>query len=303
MRRIAAASLLTLVVGFGGLVAWAGLTTVESAVPAAGVIVSGGKRKTISLAENGILRTLLVREGDKVEAGQVLLRLDDVQARATQRQAYTLYWSAVARAARLAAEGADKREMVVPDGLREAAAADPDVAAALAAEAYQFRIRWGALDASVRVQERKIAQHQAQIGAVRAQIAAHGTKLSLIEEELRGIDYLLARGLATKPRMLETRRTEADLRGQIGALASQMAQGQQAIAQVELEIINAAEARRSDISRERAETQAARAEAEQRLAAANDVLRKREVKAPRGWHGDGHQVLHPRQAASSPGSR
>ncbi len=280
LRRIAAASLLTLVIGFGGLVAWAALTTIESAVPAAGVIVSGGKRKTISLPENGILRQLLVHEGDEVAAGQVLAKLDEVQARATQKQASTLYWSAVARAARLSAEAADERTMTVPDALRAAAAQDPDVAAALAAETYQFRTRWGALDASVRVQDRKIAQHQTQITAVRAQIAAHGTRLSLIEEELRGTDYLLARGLATKPRMLELRRTEADLRGQIGALAGQMAGEQQAIAQVELETINAAEARRSDVSRERAETQAARAEAGQRLAAADDLLSKREILAP-----------------------
>ena len=280
LRRIAAASLLTLVAGFGGLTAWAALTTVDSAVPAAGVVVTSDKRKTISLLDSGILRELLVREGDKVAAGQVLLRLDDAQARATRAQASVLYWSAVARAARLTAEAADRRELPESDALRAAAAGDPDIAAAVQAEANQFRIRWTALDASVRVQERKVAQQQAQMSAVRAQIAAYGTRLGLVQEELRDSNYLLERGLSTKPRQLALMRDEADLRGQIGALGGQLVQAQQMIAQIELETVNAAEARRSDISKERAETQAARADAEQRLVAADDLLRKREVVAP-----------------------
>ena len=280
LRGIAVASVLTLVIGFGGLVTWAGLTTVDSAVPAAGVIVTSDKRKTISLLDSGILRELLVHEGDKVAAGQVLLRLDDAQIKATRAQAYVQYWSAVARAARLEAEAEDKRELALSDALRMAAAGNRDIAAAAGAEANQFRNRWSALDASVRVQERKIAQQQAQMSALRAQIAAHGTRLGLIQEELKGVDFLLAKGLSTKPRQLALMREEADLRGQIGALGGELVQAQQAIAQVQLEIINAGEARRSDISKERAETQAVRAEAEQRLAAADDLLRKREVIAP-----------------------
>ena len=280
LRRIALWSALVIVVGLGGLTAWAALTRIESAVPATGTVVSGGKRKTVSLLDSGILRSLAVREGEKVAAGQLLLQVDDTQARSARAQAFVLYWSAVTRAERLAAEASDRRELPTSARLAAAAAANADIAAAVDAEAYQFRIRWGALDAAVRVQERKIAQNQAQITALRAQIAANGTRLGLVQEELKGIDYLMQRGLSTKPRQLELRRTEADLRGQIGALAAQLVQTQQAIAQVELEIIGAAESRRSDISRERSETQAAQADAEQRLAAAEDLLQKREVRAP-----------------------
>lgn len=280
LRRIAILSLLTIAVGFGGLTTWAAVSKIESAVPAAGMIVSGGKRKTVSLAEGGILRELLVREGDRVVAGQLLLRLDDVQTRAIRAQASVLYWSAVARAARLAAEAVDSRDLPVSRPLRDAAEADPAIAAAVDAEAYQFRSRWGAVDASTRVQERKIAQHEAQITALRVQIAAASTSLGLVLEELRGIDYLMAKGLSTKPRQLGLRRTEADLRGQIGQFAGQHTVAMQAIAQTQMEIVNVAEARRSDISRERTETQAAQADATQRLTAANDLLQKREIAAP-----------------------
>ncbi len=280
LRRIAVYSLLTLLLGFGGLVTWAALTQINSAVPASGMVVSGGKRKTVTLVESGILRELLVREGDTVAAGQTLLQLDDIQVRAGRSQASVLYWSAVARAGRLGAEALDRRELPVPAALRDAAAADPAIAAAVEAEGYQFRIRWGALDAAVRVQERKIAQQQAQISALRAQAAAAGTRLGLTQEELRGVDFLMEKGLTTKPRQLELRRAEADLRGQIGQFAGKLAEAMQVIAQVELEILNAAETRRADVSRERTETQAAQADAEQRLRATTDQLQKRVVTAP-----------------------
>ncbi len=280
LRRIAAMSLVTILVGFGGLTAWASFARVESAVPAAGMIVASGKRKTVSLADGGILKELLVQEGDKVAAGQVLLRLDDAQPRAARFQASVLYWSAVARAARLAAEAADRRELPVSASLQEAAAADPAVAAAVSAEAYQFQSRWGALDANTRVEERKVAQQEAQLTALRAQIASAAVRMGLMQEELRGVDFLLAKGLSTKPRQLELRRNEAEMRGAIGQFGGQYSEALQVIAQVESGIVNTAEARRSDIARERAETQAAQADAEQRLSAANDLLQKREITAP-----------------------
>lgn len=144
----------------------------------------------------------------------------------------------------------------------------------------QFVVRWAAVDASVRVQDRKVAQTQAQMGAIRAQIASAGTRLSLVREELRSVEYLLARGLQTRPHQLDLMRTEAELQGQVGQLASQLTGAQQAIAQTELETINAAEARRAEISKDRADTQSSQADADQRLRAATDQLSKREVTAP-----------------------
>ena len=280
LRRIAVLSLLTILVGFGGLITWAALARIESAVPASGTVVASGKRKTISLVDSGILKTLTVQEGDKVAAGQVLLQLDDVQPRAAMAQASVQYWSAVARAARLSAEAADKRALPVSAALQDAAKTDPAVAAAVAAEAYQFQSRWGALDANTRVEERKIAQQEAQITALRAQIASASVRMGLVKEELRGVDFLMARGLSTKPRQLELQRAEAELRGSIGQFAGQYNEARQIIAQVQSGLVNTLEARRADISRERSETQAAQADAEQRLTAARDLLQKREILAP-----------------------
>ena len=280
LSRIMLVAALVVVVGLGSMLGWALVATVDSAVPASGFVVASGKRKTITLLDGGILHELLVHEGDLVVAGQVLLRLDDVQIRASRDQAKVQYWAALTKLTRLAAEALDQRTLVFPAALRDAAAKDPAVAAAMAAEDHQFAVRWESLDASVRVQDRKVAQQQAQIGAINAQIASAGTRLSLLQEEMKGVDFLMARGLSTKPRQLELRRTEADLRGQIGQLGAQLTQAMQAIAQIELETINAAESRRADISRERADTQSALSDADQHLRAATDQLEKREITAP-----------------------
>ena len=280
LRRVALMAALVVVVGLGSVLGWAAAATVDSAVPANGFVVASGKRKTITLLDGGILRELLVREGDHVVGGQVLLRLDDVQIRATRDQAKVQYWSAVTKLTRLAAEAVDQRQLAFPADLMAAAAGDPAIVAAVAAETHQFAVRWDAVDASVRVQDRKVAQQRAQIVAIRAQIASAGTRLSLVAQELRGVEFLLSRGLSTKPRQLELLRTDAELRGQIGQLAAQLTGAEQAIAQIELETLNAAESRRADISRESADTQSALSDADQRLRAATDQLSKRDVIAP-----------------------
>src|SRR5579875_68122 len=84
LRRVAWMSLVTIVLGLGGVVTWAAMAQIERAVPANGFVVASGKRKTISLLDGGILRELTVHEGEHVVAGQVLLRLDDIQVQAAR---------------------------------------------------------------------------------------------------------------------------------------------------------------------------------------------------------------------------
>ena len=173
-------------IGFGGLGAWAALTPLDSAVPAAGVFVAAGKRKTVTLLDSGILKQLLVAEGNRVEAGQALLLLDDTQIRAIRNQAKAQYWGAVAKAARAEAERADQHEIVFQDGLLSAAA-DPDISLLLEAERGLFTSRWATFDTSVRIGARKIDQLEAQTAAIQVQIRSLNTRLSLMNEEARGV--------------------------------------------------------------------------------------------------------------------
>jgi HlyD family secretion protein len=280
LRRIALASTVSLVVGLGGLVAWAAATPIERAVVASGTLVAEGRRKTIQLLEPGLLRELLVREGETVAAGQPLLRLDVTQADAAANQARVQRWAAAARLARLRAEQSDQRALAFSPALLAAAAADPVVAAMVADEERFFAARWLAFDGQVAVQEARLAQFREQLIAASAQRAAFTTRLRATREELAGVNQLLARGYATRTRQLELQRAEAEFEGSMGQFAAQEAQMRQAIAQAELERGTLMLNRRSEIARDLQDAQALLADATERLRGAQDVLSRREVPAP-----------------------
>jgi HlyD family secretion protein len=282
LRRIALASTFCLVAGLGGLLGWAAVTPIESAVVATGALVAEGRRKTIQLLEPGLLRELLVREGEAVEAGQPLLRLDVTQADAQANQARIQRWSAAARLARLRAEQRDARGMAIPEALRAAAATEPMVASMLEDERRLFEARWQALDGMLAVQDAKVAQMQEQLAAAQAQRIAFAARLRATREELAGVNQLLARGFATRTRLLELQRSEAEFLGSLGQFAAQEAQTRQAMTQAELEKGTLRLNRHSEVSRDLQETQSQLSDATERLRSAEDLLSRREVLSPEG---------------------
>lgn len=279
LRRLVLATGLTLALGLGGLGGWAATTTLERAVIASGPLVAEGKRKTITLLEPGILRELLVREGQTVQTGQVLLRLDLAQAEAAANQARAAYWGAVARVARLRAELHDQRGFTLPAETR-AVAGDPLTAAQFEAEQRIFAARWRAYEGAVAVQQLKVTQQQEQISALAAQRTAANTKLRATREELGAVTQLLGHGLVPRPRHWELQRQEAELLGSLGQFASQEAQLRESIAQAQAELATLGLNRQQDIAKELGDVQATLADARQRMLGAEDVLNRREVTAP-----------------------
>jgi HlyD family secretion protein len=280
VRRIALASVATLLLGAGGLVGWAAFTPLERAIIGAGTLVTEGRRKTVNLMEPGILTSLAVREGDAVAAGQVLLRLDVTQAEAVANQARSAHHGAMARLARLTAEQAGTRNLAMPEETLAAARASVTVAGFVEAERRLFAARWAAYDGAVAAARRRSAQYSEQITALAAQKVAAATRLRATREELAGVNHLLAQGFATRTRALELRRGEAEALGSLGQFTAQEAQAGEQLAQAQLEADNLILTREGEIARELAEVQAQAADAADRLRAALDVLARREVTAP-----------------------
>lgn len=280
LGRLLAAALLVLVVGVGGIVGWAAITPVERAVIGQGTLIAEGRRKTVTLLEAGILRALLVREGERVAEGQPLLRLDTTQADAAAAQARAVYWAQTVRAARLVAERQDSREMRLPEGASAAGRADSSIASLIEAETRLYAARWEAYDGAIGVNRTRIAQLQEQMAAYAAQKEATIARLNAIREELAGVNQLLARGYATRTRQWELQRAEAELAGNLGQYQAQEAQAREMIAQAELEMANTRLNRQQEVARDLQEAQALRADAEQRLRGAEDVLARRVVTAP-----------------------
>ena len=120
------------------------------------------------------------------------------------------------------------------------------------------------------------------MAAMTAQRDATATRLRAVREELAGVSQLLARGYATRTRLWELQRAEAEALGNLGQYRAQEAQSREQIAQAEWEMANLRLNRQQDVARELQEAQALLADAQERLRGAADVLQRREVVAPEG---------------------
>jgi HlyD family secretion protein len=280
LRRFAFAAAATVIITFGGFVGWAATAKLDSASIAPGTVVVETRRKSVSSLEPGILRELVVNEGQMVEKGQPLLRLDATQAEAEVGQYKAQLWAAKAKAARLVAELADERVMTIPAELAATAASDPVVATLAESEHALFLARWQTFESTLSVQSKRIAQIRQQIAASKAEQTSLLEQLRYTEDDLNTVRGLFAKGYQTKPHLLELQRNAAGMRGRIEQLIAMQAEGEQQIAQADAEIINARNTRHSDAAKDLSDARAQAADAEQRLRFVADTLTRKVITAP-----------------------
>ncbi len=268
------------IAGFlGTFLLWGFLASLDSAAIAPGTVIVDSHRKTIQHLEGGIVREILVQEGQKVKAGQVLLRLDTALAGAASMQLRNQRWATLAKIARLRAEQADAPAIALPAEL-QARAGDPAVAEQIATQQSLFMARKQAYDSQIGAIDRRIQQSREDIAAMRSQHVATVERLKYFEEEAEAIRELVEKGYERKPRLLALQRSIAEMRGKIGELDANMARARQMIAQAEFEAKTVRNQRQSDINRELQDAQAAEADLSDRLKAADDVLQRKDVVAP-----------------------
>lgn len=268
--------LLTLVPFFG----WATMTTMERAVLASGFLVPEGRKKTVNLMEPGILRRLLVRDGQVVDAGQPLLQLDVTQAEAQADQTRAQFWSGRARIARLRAEQAEQRSLDFPDDVMRAAAGDPAIRVFIEAEQALFEARWQSFDGQIAVAERNISQYQEQIAGVRAQKQSSETQLRSAREQLAGMRTLQQQGLVSLFRLQEMQRLEASYIGAIGQFDAQERQLREQVQGAQNQLAAVRLTRLQDIATDLQAAEAQVATAVQQMRSTEDVLARREVLSP-----------------------
>ncbi|HWT07536.1 MAG TPA: HlyD family type I secretion periplasmic adaptor subunit [Roseomonas sp.] len=263
---------------FGAFAAWSALAPLSEAAIAPGMIKVEGTRRTIQHLEGGIVREIAVRDGDRVRAGQVLMRLDDIRAGTELETLRSQRWALVAHDARLAAELADDRAIDFPAELR--AAAEPRAQDAIAGQAAVFEARRAALTSQVSVQEARIGQQEAIIAGATGQMRAQRAQLELIRREEELTRTLVQQGLQRLPTLLALQRTAAALEGQGDDLQGQLDRAAQTIAEARGTIASIIGQRRQEVAAERREIRVRLAEVEERLRAAQDVAVRRDIVAP-----------------------
>jgi HlyD family secretion protein len=280
LRRPIRAGALLVGLFFGGLGWWAASAPLAGAAIASGVVSPDGSRRTVQHLEGGIIRDILVRDGSLVRAGEPLILLEDVQARAGFDVLQTRFYTLAATQARLLAEQSAAASVRFPDWLIDATSAHPTALEAMVAQRAMFDARAKALAERKGILGQRIEQLREEIAGLEAQIRADGRQIVLIDEEIQGVEQLYRKGLERKARLLALQRTRADIEGNRAERRARIARAEQAIGEAELQIIAQDTAQLEAINEEASRIQSELAEIEQRLAASRDVLERTVIPAP-----------------------
>jgi HlyD family secretion protein len=266
-----------LIVGLGF---WVGGTELAGAVIAPGVVVVESDVKKVQHPTGGIVGELNVHDGDHVNAGDVLVRLDDTQTKANLAVFTRSLDELMARQARLEAEKSSATSIDFPSGLLEREATDRVVAHLLEGERKLFELRLEALEGQKAQLHQRISQLREELNGLAEQIDAKTQEIDLIQEELKGVLDLWDKHLIPFTRVTELKRDAARLDGERGELIASKASTAGKISEIELQIIQVDEEARSKAAEELSDVRAKIAEISERKIAAEDQLKHIDIRAP-----------------------
>jgi HlyD family secretion protein len=235
-----------LVLLVGGLGAWATMTRLAGAVVATGIVEVETNRQVIQHPEGGIVGEILAKDGQEVQAGDVVLKFDDTLLQLEMSVVQEQLTELAARRARMAAERDESSEITFDPWLIEAAQTDPKVADQLDGQGNLFEARLRTTEQQIEQLSKRIQQYEASITGINAQLTALRTQLQLIEGELEDQNTLLSKGLTQNSRVSALQREQASLAGRIGELISAVAQTKGQIATSKIEILRLKTARREE---------------------------------------------------------
>ncbi|KEO58179.1 HlyD family secretion protein [Thalassospira sp. MBR-102] len=278
LRKPIMAGIIVIAVGFGGFFSWAFTAELDSAAVASGSVIVDSRKKVVNHFEGGILKKLLVEEGDRVKAGQTLMLLDGTRSESELGQLRGERYGLIAKLARLRAEQSGRGEIDFPQQILNA---EQDyVADILLDEKRLFGKRNEVYDAKRNAQAKQIEQFDAEARALESQINARTRQEKLVAEQLKGIRQLAEKGFATRTQLVEIENNWSDLVGDMGEFKAQKAAAEQQKAEAEINLASIEMEWQSDIATEIQEAQLALNDVTQRIRASEDVLNRREVKAP-----------------------
>lgn len=260
-------------------VGWGGIAPLDSAAVAPGSVVVASNRKTIQHLEGGIITDILVKDGDKVEEGQELVRLNATSAKARRELITGKLLSARATEARLLAQRDGKEEIEVTEGLK-ALGEKEDYQQVLDGQKNMFETRRKAYLGEMQVLDQRIVQLEEKITGMQAQKTASERQLVLIAEEIKTNTALLEKGLSIKSRLLALQREEASLQGEIGNFTSEITNIQEKIGETKIQKLNRENEYQKEVATDLKDTQQEIAGLEEQLSASSDVFDRTVITAP-----------------------
>ncbi len=279
-RRPLILGILALIVLVGGFGAWSVLANISGAIVVSGQIEVEQNRQVVQHPDGGVVEALLVKEGDNVDAGDILIKLDPTGIQSTLNTVEGQLFELMARRSRLEAERDDAKAIVFAPELVEAAAENPKIDDLMRGQARLFRARLDSLSKAVDQLQKRRAQISNQIEGIVAQQGALEKQLGLIGQELESQQSLLDRGLAQASRVLALQREEAQLRGTMGELTASKAQAEGRITEIDIEILKLGTARREEAISRLRDLQFRELELTEKRNAAKEKLARLDIRAP-----------------------
>lgn len=266
-----------LVFGIGG---WATFTHVSAAVIAPGQLVVETDIKKVQHPTGGVVGQLLVREGQKVSAGDVLIRLDETQTRANLDIVLKAMDELAARRARDEAERDGHKTITFPDELVSRIDTDPSVARLIDGESRLFASRVAGREGQKAQLRERVDQLRQEISGLTEQAAAKNREIVLIGQELKGVRELYSKNLVPLSRVTALERDAARIEGERGQLIASTASARGKIAETELQIFQIDQEMRTEVGKDLAEIRGKWSELREKRVAAEDQLKRIEMRAP-----------------------
>jgi membrane fusion protein, protease secretion system len=277
--RAARIGLWALGLGFGGFLLWAGLAPLDEGVPSQGMISIDTKRKTVQHLTGGLVKEVLVGEGELVKEGQLLIRLDEAVARANFEAARQRYVGLRAMESRLQAEqrGASKISFH-PDVVQ--AANDPQMREVVFTQEQLFNSRRAALQADLQSTNESIQGQQGLIQAYESMLANRKNQQALLAEELNNTRGLVKEGYAPRNRQLELERMNSEASSGIAELLGNTIRAKRAVAELKQRAIVRQQEYRKEVESQLAEVGREVPGDAEKFRATKDDLSRIDIKSP-----------------------
>lgn len=213
-RRFSRIGWLIVVLGFGGFLLWALLAPLDKGVPLSGTVATESNRQSVQHQSGGTVQELLVRDGDVVKKGQVLVRMNPVIARSAVEVTEAQYLSALANVSRLTAEAGGARTIKFPEEL-EKRRSEPRVIELMNLQNQLLASRQGSLQNEMAGIDASIEGLKMQISGLQESRDSKKEQVSFLKEQLSGMRDLAKEGYVARNRLLDLERTYAQLGGAI----------------------------------------------------------------------------------------
>ncbi|GEP54693.1 HlyD family type I secretion periplasmic adaptor subunit [Reyranella soli] len=274
--KLGAIVLIIFLVAFG---AWAGTALLSGAIVAGGYFVATGENKIVQHPDGGVIREIKVREGDKVEAGQVLMVLEETAPKAELRRLILREARLEAMRVRLQAEAERKTELVWPETFQKYIA-DPELGPMLEAQMSTFRARLNNIQSDVASQQESINALMQRVEAGKIQIANTERQAALFTEEIDSKSQLVNSGLIRRSELLTLQRAHAGSSGEIGRLLGEVGDARDRIARAREQINGVYSAAVKTAMEQLHETLGDLQDVRERIRSAKAVLERIQIVAP-----------------------